>query len=424
MSEAKSAIDVKVTAYELDDNLHPYLRETLAYFKTIKSEVIGGDFIENAANQYLIDHGEFTHVIMNPPYKKINIDSPHRKFLRAVGIETVNLYTGFAGLALKMLQPHGHLVAIIPRSFCNGPYYKSFRNFLISENAIRHIHIFESRSKAFREDEVLQENIIIVVEKHGEQKDILVTSSRDGGFADVKSHRYPFTEIVKPGNGERFIYIPGGAGDAPVALPLCATERLADLGLGVCTGPVVDFRLKKHLLKEYEAGAAPLLYPGHFDGYETRWPKPDFKKWNYIRVNEMTQKWLMKAGTYAVVRRFSAKEERRRVYSSVLRRQALGNAAWVGVENHLNVLHCEKGGLTEELAFGLTTYLNSTAVDNYFRLFNGHTQVNATDLRQIKYPPKKILEQIGRWAIKKGTPSQDQIDQKLSSYEQSGPVAA
>ena len=50
--------------------------------------------------------------------------------LRRVGIETVNLYSAFVALALALLAPGGQLVAIIPRSFCNGPYYRPFRDFL------------------------------------------------------------------------------------------------------------------------------------------------------------------------------------------------------------------------------------------------------------------------------------------------------
>ncbi|WP_275375836.1 Eco57I restriction-modification methylase domain-containing protein, partial [Xenorhabdus bovienii] len=69
-------------------------------------------------------------------------------------METVNLYSGFVALALKQLRQGGELVAIIPRSFCNGPYYQPFREQLLSETSIKHIHIFDSRNTAFAEDKV------------------------------------------------------------------------------------------------------------------------------------------------------------------------------------------------------------------------------------------------------------------------------
>ncbi|MDE9591209.1 Eco57I restriction-modification methylase domain-containing protein, partial [Xenorhabdus bovienii] len=80
--------------------------------------------------------------------------SAHRISLSNAGIETVNLYSGFVALALKQLRQGGELVAIIPRSFCNGPYYQPFREQLLSETSIKHIHIFDSRNTAFAEDKV------------------------------------------------------------------------------------------------------------------------------------------------------------------------------------------------------------------------------------------------------------------------------
>ena len=97
---------------------------------------------------------EFTHVIMNPPYKKINSASGHRAALRKAGIETSNLYTGFMFLAAQRLCEGGEMVAIVPRSFCNGPYFKPFRDQFFSLMTLQHIHIFEKRNSAFKGDEV------------------------------------------------------------------------------------------------------------------------------------------------------------------------------------------------------------------------------------------------------------------------------
>jgi adenine-specific DNA-methyltransferase len=65
----------------------------------------------------------------------------------------------------------------------------------------------------------------------------------------------------------------------------------------------------------------------------------------------------------------------------------------VGFENHLNVIHRNRQGLPVAVARGLVAYLNSQAVDDYFRTFSGHTQVNATDLRRLRYPSLEQLEQ-------------------------------
>ena len=65
------------------------------------------------------------------------------------------------------------------------------------------------------------------------------------------------------------------------------------------------------------------------------------------------------------------------------------------MENHLNCFHRRGRGIGLALARGLSLYLNSTLVDAYFRQFNGHTQVNATDLRSLKYPILPELEALG-----------------------------
>ena len=62
------------------------------------------------------------------------------------------------------------------------------------------------------------------------------------------------------------------------------------------------------------------------------------------------------------------------------------------------------------LACGLALYLNSTVVDQYFRMFNGHTQVNATDLRALPYPDLESLVALGAEAPADKLPPQEVID--------------
>lgn len=110
----------------------------------------------------------------------------------------MNLYSGFVGLALELLEPGGEIVAIIPRSFCNGPYYQPFRRFIMSRAAIRHIHLFEARNKAFKDDGVLQENVIIRLERGASQGPVTISTSEDDSFTDYHEKSLPFAEIVFP----------------------------------------------------------------------------------------------------------------------------------------------------------------------------------------------------------------------------------
>ncbi len=160
---------VEIEAYEIDATLREHLSATLGSYAEhlpVSWRISSDDFIEAAALQSMAPR-RFTHAILNPPYKKINSLSAHRLILRQVGIETVNLYAAFAALALSLMKTGGQMVAIIPRSFCNGPYYRPFREFLLRRAALRHMHLFASRNKAFKDDDVLQENIIIHIECGG-----------------------------------------------------------------------------------------------------------------------------------------------------------------------------------------------------------------------------------------------------------------
>jgi len=414
---------VTVDAFELDAALIDHLASTFDRYNH------KGDFVANIRQEDFILAGvetvegnlfsppieRYSHSILNPPYKKINSNSAHRLALRRVGIETVNLYSAFIALAVAQAAPGGQIVAIVPRSFCNGPYYRPFRDFILERTAIRHMHLFESRNKAFKADNVLQENIIIRLERDGQQGPVTVTTSTDDTFADLVTHEHPFDRIVFPDDPERFIHVPTSDEKNAIELSEAIRCTLADLGINVSTGPVVDFRLKEHLRDMPGEDTVPLLYPGHFSSTGTTWPIEGMKKPNAIERNADTKKWLYPTGFYCVVRRFSSKEERRRIVASVVEPNAFGDAPVLGFENHLNLFHENKRGLPEALARGLAVFLNTTAVDENFRRFNGHTQVNATDLKLMKYPSRETLIELGEWAMQQGALTQEQIDAKLGT---------
>ncbi len=414
---------INLDAFEVDSSLHGHLSKTLDQYQSSDGcaiKVWPDDFIHAAVdslagNLFAESLASYTHIILNPPYKKINRLSQHRLALRRVGIETVNLYSAFVALAVSLAAPGGQIVAIIPRSFCNGPYYKPFRDLILKYTAIQHVHLFKSRDQAFRDDHVLQENIIIRLERDAPQESVTISTSTDDTFSDRVTYTYPFEQIVLPNDSERFIHVPTSGEQSAIALSPTICYTLADLGIQVSTGPVVDFRLKEHLRNQPEPLTVPLLHPIHFRHGVTTWPIAGIKKPNAIVHNADTAKWLYPNGFYCVVRRFSSKEEKRRIMASIVDPGTFPDAATLGFENHLNVFHTQKQGLSPTLAHGLSVFLNTTVVDENFRRFNGHTQVNATDLKRMRYPSRDTLMAIGAWAIAQHELTQSMIDAKLAS---------
>lgn len=385
------ARQVRATCYELEPRFLVELADTLAALPNVNGTVHGRDFIEHAVR--LIAAGKspgFTHAILNPPYKKINTGSSHRQLMRKLGVETSNLYTCFLACTVALCRPGAQVAAIVPRSFMNGPYFKPFRYWLLGRVALSHLHVFDSRDKAFSDDEVLQENVVLRMAVGANQGDVHVTTSTDHRFHDTRHRICKFGEIVTPGDEEMFLHVPTLGSPSSEGLP---GIPLRELGLDVCTGPVVDFRLREHIYKHAAPGAEPLLYASHFAGGRFEWPR-DGRKPNSIRRNAETEKWLMLKGCYVVLKRFTSKEEKRRVVAYLFDGRGMPGDV-VGFENHLNVIHQDRRGLPPALARGLVAYLNSQEVDDYFRVFSGHTQVNATDLRRLRYPSIEELEQLG-----------------------------
>jgi adenine-specific DNA-methyltransferase len=414
---------IEVVAYETDQNIMPHLEETIelcrrlcadsgiAYEGTVHCE----DFISAAAAQLRDNLFEpiqdsFTHVILNPPYKKINGETETRRILNSVRIETSNLYAAFVWLAACLTRPGGEIVAITPRSFCNGPYFRRFRKALLSLVDLRHVHTFESRKEAFADDSVLQENVILLgVRDRRQGATVQISVSKGLGFSDMQVRDVSFQDVVVPGDSDAFIHLIE-RDDARQVMEGMSRFRatLDELGIEVSTGRVVDFRAREFLRKDPEPGTVPLIYPCHFADGWVHWPLKDARKPNALVLSNRTADLFLPAGYYVLTKRFTAKEERRRIVGAVYDPTRI-DSPQVGFENHLNCFHCRGRGLPADLACGLAIFLNSSLLDQYFRLFSGHTQVNATDLRKMRYPSREQMSRLGQ-ELGATLPDQQTID--------------
>jgi adenine-specific DNA-methyltransferase len=293
------------------------------------------------------------------------------------------------------LRPRGLLVAITPRSFFNGPYFGEFRCYLLDAIALDRVHIFQSRSSVFADTGVLQENVIFSGTRDGVRQTVVLSVS-NGHTDDLSSRQVPYVEVVHPADPHRFIRLATDAEDTAIGeVMLKLPCSLRSLGIEVSTGRVVDFRPRAALQVTPTPGAHPLVYPANLRGGGIHWPESIRKAQWFAPTEPKDQAMLLPEGWYTIVKRFSAKEERRRIVAAVW--SPVDYPGPVAFENHLNVFHVAGEGLEEGVARRLAIWLNSTLVDRYFRTFSGHTQVNATDLRTFRFPTFLPVTRSATW---------------------------
>ncbi|WP_245973016.1 Eco57I restriction-modification methylase domain-containing protein [Actinoplanes lutulentus] len=415
-------VSLSLVAVELDSHVMPYLKATLADLKSTVSdcgikldyEIKPGDYVElrTGVVDVLSQAEQFDLVIMNPPYRKLSVSSAHRKALSRLGADCPNIYAGFLALGALGLRDGGQLVAITPRSFANGPYFDQFRNFLLDRVNLDRIHVFESRSTVFSDTGVLQENIIFSATRAASPGSVVLSVSH-GHTDEIVMRRVEYADVVKPGDSHRFIRLLVDDEDTVTAETMAAMPAtLGDIKVEVSTGRVVDFRSRECLLSQPDNESYPLIYPGNVRNGLIEWPRKLKKPQAFAAREPKDQNFLLPQGYYVVVKRFSAKEERRRVVASVWDPSI--NSGPVAFENHLNIFHRGGEGLPRNLAVGLSYWLNGSVVDRFFRTFSGHTQVNATDLRSLRYPSLEVLEQWGGM-LEIALPEQKEIDAKVAA---------
>lgn len=428
---------VHIDAYETDGTVTPLLEKVLSECENelkkagvlTSFSIIPEDFI--LKNSGYMRKGSlfededpplYDLAISNPPYYKLGKDSQQAKALPDVVSGQPNMYPLFMALTSSMLKPRGQMVFITPRSFCSGLYYKKFREWFLSRNRLLWVHNFESRKQVFDGDEILQENVITKVGKGIEGAfEIKVTISEDRDLDDLREIQVAPQDVVFRQNGDIFIRIPASMEDLETIHTIDSWgHTLHGLGLEISTGPVVDFRTD-FLLKDVKdaENAVPLLWMHNLKEMRVKWPNGVKDKPLAIEDREETRNILLPMKNYVVIKRFTSKEQKRRLYAAVLLKDDLPYEK-IGIENHLNYIYRPGGELTEEEAFGIAALLDTKMVDDFFRALNGHTQVNATEIRCLPLPDMESIRSIGRTVLSReeqSTISPEAIVQQVLSID-------
>jgi len=414
---------IELVAYEVDSALAEILARVLAELREwaasrgsdVAVDVVVLDFILAHAAALRSVGGFLPHlragdsfdvVIANPPYFKLNKADPRARAAAAVIHGQPNIYGLFMAISAALLCDGGELVFITPRSFASGPYFRLFREWFFGSVRPELVHIFGSRRDAFGRDAVLQENIILKGVRQGawalRDMNAMLTISASHGIGDLDS---PERRVVRLDS-----VLDMESREKVLRLPVSDTEddfmRLVDdwpgslqaYGLQISTGPVVPFRATEFVdhAGQVPGSHVPLLWMNHVQPMEVTWPLGRHKP-EYIKHVVAAQPLLVPNRNYVLLRRFSAKEEERRLVAAPYLARS-SSASMLGLENHLNYISRPGGTLTETETFGLAALFNSYLLDNYFRASNGNTQVSATELRTMPLPSLETITAIGERA--------------------------
>ena len=172
-----------------------------------------------------------------------------------------NLYFLFMSMALFNLRPDGEMVFIVPRSWTSGAYFKAFREYLLSHGKLEYIHLFASRDKVFKEEQVLQETMIVKIKKTCEavKKVIIASSESSHDFSNVERIKQAYNQIVV--GKDKYVLLPVNQEQVSVINMVNTYDKnMPDYGYKMKTGIVVDFRQKYALRDKCDKNTIPLFY--------------------------------------------------------------------------------------------------------------------------------------------------------------------
>ena len=413
---------IVLEAYEVDHRLLPALEKSLDFLKRCLEQdgisltfgIRKDDFIMRHAealdNSLSLlpndqERRDFDIVISNPPYFKLSKTDPRVRVASPVVCGQPNVYALFMAVSACMLRRGGELISITPRSFASGPYFRLFRQWFFAKMRPEVIHIFHSRQDAFKREAVLQENVIMKssrvdgwIEKANNATISISSSNGVNDLQEANRRTVRLRSVLDMGSDDKSMKIPlSKREDGIIEKVRLWPGLLSTYGLAISTGPIVPFRVMSLLSRtgDVPKSHAPLLWMQNVHAMRVDWPTAVRNKPQYIKLADDAFSLLVANKNYVLIRRFSAKEEPRRLTAAVLMAGAFGSPL-LGLENHLNYIYRPGGSLTNEEAWGLAALYNSSLLDTYFRTMNGSTQVSATELRAMPLPSLDVIAEVGR----------------------------
>ena len=383
---------IHLICYETDSKVLPILINNLNFIKenfdfsfiVVKENYITSQHFEDLFNS---NAKQFDYIIGNPPYLKLSKSAPEALSMQQICHGAPNLYFLFCAMGIYNLKDDGELVYIIPRSWTSGCYFEKFRQYLFQHTTIQQIHLFVSRNKVFNQESVLQETMIIKIKKTtNKPQNIIVSTSSSSSYNDFQQYNVPYNTIVAK---NQYVFLVTTPDEVETLNKTSKFKHtLPEINLKMKTGIIVDFRTQDVLRNENQQGAYPLFYSSHIQHGKVIWPIG--KQGEYIVTNKKS--FLQPNGNYLFVKRFTSKEEKRRLQCGIFRQKDYPQFSHISTQNKINFIACQ----SLCILYGIYALFSSSLYDQYYRILNGSTQVNSTEINTIPVPSRDIIEAMGK----------------------------
>ncbi len=430
ISEYKHIKKIIITAYELDTEI---LEKTELAFDFIKKwassrevnivcDIRNCDYILNNANDwddssiFYNNNNQYDIIISNPPYFKLPKEDIRAKVMSSIVNGQPNIYALFMAMSLRLLKNDGVMIFITPRSFTSGRYFKLFREYIFTNAHISFIHLFNTRKDTFGKDNVLQETLIVKLEKNKNNRQTVISYSENlSDMENATKKSYDITEIVDLSSDAKIIHLPSNNQEENVIqLFKSWSGNLNKYKIQISTGPVVAFRQKDNLRESQGDNTVALFWLHNVIKMLADHPVKRANKEQYIEESNRTISSLLPNKNYVFLRRFSSKDDSSRLIAAPYFGN-MSHSQYVGVENKLNYIYRPNGHMERAEVMGLSALLNSDIFDMYFRTFNGNTNVSATELREVPLPSLDMIKKIGRELILTNNFSVDNINKIVTN---------
>ena len=406
---AKNCKQIFLTCYENDPVFVPMLEDNLErirkkcrhdYDVRLFVTVYEENYPIDVKNHYTVTYfdtveDKFDIIICNPPEDLVEKNSPEAIGAGGISMLKLSLAFIFAKVAANHLEADGQMVIMLPTTFATADSLRAIRKEMASLLTIKKIHLFIGKLKNAKRAGPLRKKLIISYKKTYAKENILISTSAENPTADqiTKLTPLPYGFVVDEADGS--LTLPKSTEEMNIVNYINHfPETLASIGLKIHTGLIVDSKCKGIIFDKEIPGSIPLIRLGAIKGAGVSFPAPNVSGQYLMPVSTAI---FQKNKNLLLIKRVPAKSDDRFLKCALYFAAQRASNQYISTHNKLNYIDTAdpKDELSARLAFGLFALLNSTIYDRYISIISKSKQINSKEMRELRLPPKHLIENMG-----------------------------